>query len=158
MTMKVNEVIFYALFVAFLWGLTPVIHKHVLNTLDPRTVMVLGSIFYFACVLMFWLWNREIIKNDVKNVKLQHIYWIAITSIVTAFIANVIYLFILKKHDSYIISALIYSCPIFTLVLAYIFLKEHITFTGLIGVFLITAGVACLGFNGSSKERFGDRL
>lgn len=39
--------------ISMLWGLTPVIHKYVLSSLTPALVMVLGSVFYFAAILIF---------------------------------------------------------------------------------------------------------
>lgn len=148
-------VLVMAIIVSFLWGVTPVIHKHVLIDLDPRTVMVLTSVFYFACLMVFWWWNHRAIARDSKNIRFHHLFWIAIASIFTAFIANIIYLYVLKKKDSYVVSALVYSCPLFTLILASLFLKEHITWMGCIGVFLITLGVVCIALS-EKKDEFVD--
>jgi drug/metabolite transporter (DMT)-like permease len=61
----------------------------------------------------------------------------------------------LKKHDSYIISALIYSSPIFTLLLACLFLNEQITYYGLLGVLFIVVGV---GFISTNDYKIEDAL
>ena len=42
----------------------------------------------------------------------------------TAFLANLLYLMVLKKNQSYIVSALIYSSPVFMFLIAWLFLKE----------------------------------
>jgi uncharacterized membrane protein len=141
------RVLFVALFVAFLWGLTPVIHKHVLQTLDPRLVMVIGSGLYFMVALLYGLYYRDAIAESLPNMTPATFLWIALASLLTGFIANLIYLYVLREEQSYIISALIFASPIFTLFVAALFLKEEITVQGFIGVVLITAGIVCLALN-----------
>lgn len=145
-----------ALFVAFLWGVAPTIHKHVLRKTDPKTVMVVGSLFYIACLAVFAAYCWKDIRRDLPNLTPSNVFWIAITSIIAGFVANLIYYFILRKHDSYVISALIYCAPVFTLVLSYMFLKERATPLALLGVLLTVAGVVCLSLNETRHhtERF----
>ena len=141
-------IIFVSLFVAFLWGATPTIHKHVLNKLQPSTVMAVGGLFYFSCLVLFSFYYWKDISSDLrKNASMMSIFWIASVSIIAGFIANLIYLFVLRKNNSYVISALIYSAPIFTLILSYFLLKEKVSFLGLVGVLLIVGGIVCLAFN-----------
>lgn len=42
-----------ALSVAFMWGLQPVVHRQLLDHLDPATVLTVGGTFYFTALLMF---------------------------------------------------------------------------------------------------------
>jgi len=72
---------------------------------------------------------------------------IFITSAITGFFANLIYYYVISKHESYIVEALISCSPLFTLVLAYLFLKEEINWVGIAGVLLITLGVICVSLN-----------
>ena len=65
-------------------------------------------------------------------------------SIITVFVANLIYVYILKKHEGYVISALVYSSPAFSLLLTYLFLRQKITIYGMIGVLLVVLGVVFL--------------
>lgn len=147
-----------ALFVAFLWGLSPIIHKHILTNIDPKVIMVLSAFFYTASVALFAAYYWDFIKKETKKLNMNTIILIAFTSIITAFLANLIYFNILKEHDSYIVSALIYSSPIFTLVLAYYLLKEKIRLYGCIGVLFIVVGVALIAMNEKSHpmEEFGN--
>jgi drug/metabolite transporter (DMT)-like permease len=142
-----SEVIYIALCIAFLWGLTPVIHKHVLNTVDKKVVMVLSGMFYFTALIIYAAINWNTIKTESKKLTVPSVFWIGFVALVAGFFANLIYYYILNKHDSYVVSALIYSCPVFTLILAYLFLKEKISMYGLAGVLLIVLGVICLAMN-----------
>ncbi len=63
------------------------------------------------------------------------------------------YYYILKNHESSIISALIYSSPVFTLIIAYIFLKERLDIYGISGIFFMILGVILVSNNNKfSKE------
>jgi len=71
--------------------------------------------------------------------------------IFTVFLANVLYYNVLKNHESSIISALIYSSPVFTLIIAYLFLKERLDIYGLSGVLAIILGVILIAMNNESN-------
>jgi len=143
----------FAILVSFFWGIQPIIHKILLTKLDPRIILVIGSVFYTLCLICFTIFNWSDLKREANKLNIRTVFIIGILSVITAFVANLIYLYILKKQESYIISALIYSCPIFTLILSYIFLKEKITPIGGVGVILIILGVICIVFN-ESHEKF----
>lgn len=141
------SVVWVALFIAFLWGVAPVIHKHVLKSVDPKVVMITGSIFYTACLIVFWFYHREFLHTHMQTLTWTQVFWIASTAVICGFFTNIIYYHILQKHDSYVVSALIYSSPVFTFLLAYLFLKEKITLLGSMGVMAIVAGVVLLSLN-----------
>jgi uncharacterized membrane protein len=146
------NVIIVALFIAFLWGAAPVIHKNILKTVDRTTIIVIGSFFYTICIIGFAIYNWDIIKKDVSKIKTNEVFLIAFAAITTGFLASVLYFYILNSNDSYVVSALIHSSPIFTLILAFLYLREKITFIGGLGVLLIFIGVVCLAVN-DHKQR-----
>jgi drug/metabolite transporter (DMT)-like permease len=76
-------------------------------------------------------------------------------SVFTIFMANMIYYYILKNHDSSIISALIYSSPVFTLIIAHLFLKERLDIYGVSGIFAIIIGVILISQNKSIYMKSG---
>lgn len=137
----------FALLVALLWGIQPNIHKYVLGDLNYKTIMVLGFIFYLACMLLFIPFVWKDVVADKPKISTKSVAFIAISSIFCAFLANVLYLFALKHHKSYVVSALVYSSPIFTLFVSALILKERITISGGIGVAFITIGILCLAFD-----------
>lgn len=133
--------ILIALFVAFLWGLLPVVHKYVLQKHNIITVIVFSALIYALCTLILaWLYWPSI-KKDLRIIDKNTILLLTIVTIFAGFLANIIYMYVLEKHDSHIISALVYTSPVFTLILAILFLNEKPTMLSLIGIFLIISGI-----------------
>ena len=144
-----------SLMVSFLWGLNPVINKYMLDTLNPKLLICIEGIVFFLCLILYGYCNWVEIKKDLPKINLKYFLLISISAVVTGFLANVIYLTVLHHHESYIVSALVFSAPFFTLFLAIFFLKEKINIYGFIGVLLILLGVICLAFNEKNhKELF----
>jgi len=145
--------IFIALFISFLWGLMPVLHKHILSNLNLITIMTISAFIYTFLIIIYATSNKKIIYNDLKKITYTDAFILIFSAAIIAFGGNILYYNILKNHESSIISALIYSSPIFTLILAYFFLKERIHTMGIIGILFIIAGVICIAMNnGTSKE------
>lgn len=141
------EVLVISLIISFIWGIEPVIHKHLLESVNKKVMFVVGGFAFTACLVIFYIFNMNEVNTDFKKMTFNEIFWTSITMIFVAFVANLLYFYILKKNDSHIVSALIYSSPFFTLVFAYFFLHERITLLGLMGVVFIILGVVCIAFN-----------
>lgn len=143
----IQSYILIALFVGFLWGFSSVIHKLLLNKYSPVSLLIISSVFYFSCVIIYFCNNTELVLRDLYRISHRDMFIVAMNAIVTGFLANRLYLDVLQKQDSYIITALISTSPLFTLILAYLLLKEKIKFYGVLGVFLIVIGTVCLAYN-----------
>jgi len=113
--------------------------------------MLLSAFIYAFLIIIYAAFNKNIIYKDIYNISKKDILIILFSSGIAAFFGNVLYFNILKNHDSSIISALIYSCPMFTLIIAYLFLKERINTIGILGILFIVLGVICISMNGTSK-------
>jgi drug/metabolite transporter (DMT)-like permease len=61
-----------------------------------------------------------------------------------SFIPNIIYFFLLKQHDSSIVSALVNSAPVFTVLVSFLLLGEKIHKYELIGIFFIIIGIIAI--------------
>ena len=146
------DVIMISLFVALLWGITPIIHKHVLKNTDPKVVVITGGVIYFVCVMIFGLYFYEDIKDGISKMTWTTFAWIASASIFTAFLANILYIFTMKKYKSHVVTALTYSSPFFTLILAYFILKEKVTWKSFLGVVFIVCGVLLIAYNQNVEE------
>ena len=145
--------ILVALFIALCWGILPVAHKSILTHLSPITIMLFTAAIYTFLLIIYAAMNTKLIYKDIRNITNKDIIIIVFSAVIATFMGNVLYFTILKNHESSIISALIYSSPIFTLIIAYIFLKERINTIGVFGILFIVLGVICISMNnGTSKE------
>lgn len=135
-----------SLSIAVLWGVQPIVHKQLMckHRIDPKAVLVVGGMAYTACLLVFWMYFHRDVQSEVRRLPLSAIVIIAFLSIFTAFVANVVYLYVLRNNETYVVTALMYTSPVFTLVLAVLILREEVTLLGGLGAVLILAGVACL--------------
>lgn len=130
-----------ALFVGFLWGLSPIMHKYFLNHVSYKLILTLGSLTYFMCTILFAIYYwKDLIKESAK-LTITSTSMIVLVSVVTAFMANIIYFYVLKSTKSYIVSALVYSSPLFTLLLSYMFMNERITLLSGMGCVVVFVGV-----------------
>lgn len=136
-----------AMSVALLWGVMPIIHKYVLHHVSYMTVMFVGGCVYFTCVLLFSMYHMPIITQDLKQITTKIVALIACASLFCAFLANVMYFYVLKQNKSYWVSALTFSSPLFTLLIASLILQEKVTVYGFIGVILVTCGVVFLAID-----------
>jgi len=143
-----------SVFIAFLWGVTPVIHKYVLKTnVNPYTIMTIGSVAYLIILSIFVYVNQNVIMKDIKTMDWNVILILGAVSIFAGFFANLLYYDVLKNaKNSYIMTTVMYSSPIFTFILATLFLKESFSMYSILGVFLTFSGIALLGMH--SKEPY----
>lgn len=141
-----NWLIVGALCVAFLLGVAPVVHKHLLSRVHckPSTLICVGGLANLAIVLLYSYANKKEIRADIDKHEAKTLFLIALTAVATSFVASVIYMYVLRESPSYVVSALIYSSPAFTVLIAYMFLDERISLIGLVGVMLIVAGIMCV--------------
>jgi drug/metabolite transporter (DMT)-like permease len=145
--LNIPRYIYVALFVAFLWGIHPILNKILLGKFNVPTVLVLSNFVYFLAVLVFIYLNYSEITKDVKKINNQDILIIFTVSLVAGFLANLLYYYVLKSHESSLVSALVFSSPIFTLIVAHFFMKEDLNGFGILGIILIVLGVICIAFN-----------
>lgn len=75
-----------AILIAALWGVAPIIHKHVIKKIDPRAVMVVGSFFYTTCLLMYWVYHRDIIHHNMKRLTTSDVLLIGCTAVFAGFL------------------------------------------------------------------------
>ena len=137
-----------ALLIAVLWAIGPFAYKIVLNNgIHPLVVMFIASAFLAVCTAILGICQWDLIKVNMKKISKKSLMIICVTALFTAFLANIAYYYVLQNNSSYVVSALIYSAPLFSLVLSYLFLREGISLLGVVGVILMTLGVTCIAFN-----------
>jgi drug/metabolite transporter (DMT)-like permease len=135
-----------SLFISFLWGASPVIQRFLMTTepLSPDTLMVFGSAIYFLCTTVYFLLNRSKITAEIASTTWRTLSIMIISGIFVGFVANYLYYQVIRNNTSYVIAALVFSAPFFTVILSYIFLKEQLNFLSGLGVLFIVVGIILL--------------
>ena len=139
--------ILLALISALMWGIAPVIHKVLLVKYQPITIMLMNSFTYSICMMLIVFFNYKMFMKDMNKMKYDDAIVIMLSSIGILIVGNLIYYYVLREHNSSLVSALIYSSPVFTLILAYIFLKERLSMYGYLGIFSILLGIIFIAQN-----------
>lgn len=138
-----------ALGISVMWGLQPVVHKYVLSVkkIDPKAILFVGGVGYTTALALFSTYYFEDVRHEVTRMDWTTIVIIAALSVITAFVANLLYLNVLKDHATFVVTALMYSAPVFTLILAVLLLREKVTPLSGLGGVLMLLGVGCFAMN-----------
>jgi drug/metabolite transporter (DMT)-like permease len=130
--------------VSLFWGISPILYKMMMSKVDTKLTFIINNIFFTLGVIGYTIYYWDQIKTDVQKVSLQDTLSIGAIALILSFIPNIIYYNLINDHDSYIVSALVNSAPIFTVGISYFFLRENISKYGILGVIMIIGGVMCL--------------
>lgn len=149
------EVVITSLTVAFLFGIAPITHKFLFgrHPIAKETMIISGAFFYFLCASIYFCVNRKVVIKDIKSLPSSTIAIMALSAIFSGFLANYLYFKAIQHNSSYIVSALIFSSPMFTFILAYFLLKEDINFKSGLGVVCIILGVILLASSKTIKNK-----
>jgi drug/metabolite transporter (DMT)-like permease len=139
-----NYYILLPFLIAFIWGLSPIVFKYIITKDKTPTYLILfiqAVVYLFACLIYIIFWKQETIHEDIS----RHLKWIpliSLTSLMSIFIANLLFLYTLEKglHVNIvnIISALY---PVVTVIFAYLILNETLTYKQIIGFIMTMVGI-----------------
>lgn len=153
-----NYYLFISLLLAFLWGVSPIIHKRLLKKYDSMSMLFFSATIYFLCLLCVIPFHYKTLKGDIEKITNMEVVEIFLAAALTGFSANYLYYYALKSNSSSIVAALGSTSPLFTLLLAFLFLREKLSLISIVGVIFIVIGVACISVNDSSlNEYFANR-
>jgi drug/metabolite transporter (DMT)-like permease len=138
-----NYFVAVAVIIAFLYGIIPGLIKYILKDVNIITLLLFEAIGVLTFTAIGSLFHIENISKDLQNITWRTSYSIILLCLVV-FIANILLYLVLFRYDSYIVSAVISSSPIFSLLASFLFIKESVTFIHLLGVGLIVGGVWCI--------------
>lgn len=131
-----------AFIAAMLWGIAPVVYRKLVHQVSYGFILIVSSIVYMLCVTVYvFLFNRHEVMNDFANHP-DKIPVLACTAFFALFIANMFYIYSIRKtHNINIVTIISALYPIVTLILASILLKENLSIVGLFGFGLIVLGM-----------------
>ena len=146
------EHLFIVLFLILMWGVAPLIYKKFLGDLDFKTIMVMVCLVGFLCGLALFAMNSDIVMKDIAKLDYGKLVLLCLLIVVTFFIGNLLYMYVLRDNRSYVITAMAAAIPIVTLLISASFMSEPIGWPGILGVVLTSAGVATIALNGTSPK------
>jgi uncharacterized membrane protein len=138
------NLIFYSLLIALFWGISPIAHKKLLNNMDTKFVLIASGLFYSLFLILYSIYYWSYFKQEYKQVEYKYLLYLAGIAFMLSFIPNIIYFFLLKEHDTSVVSALINSAPVFTVLVSFLLLGDKIHKHELIGIFFIIIGVIAI--------------
>jgi len=136
--------ILVAFLIAIIWGLSPIMYKHLLDKYNPTSVLVFASLAYFICIIVTGCCNYQSILDDYNKIDFNDVCWVILVSVSGLFIGNILQVTVLKDNDPSIVSPIIYSCPLITLLAVYLLFNTTLNIECLFGSFLIVSGVLCI--------------
>ena len=136
-----------SLLVAFFWACITIIDKYVLHILQTHTIVFIGTLATFVFAGLYCLYHKNSIIDDFENVNYTLIFWISVTTFLSVVTANVLYLELLKNHNTAIVSAITYSSPVLVLLMSMILFKEKLNLYSGIGILLVITGTIFVGIS-----------
>ncbi len=123
-------------------GLAPIFGKFGLKEVDPAVALSIRSFFISAIMLGWLILNKDI--SPVTNISISGWVFIAFEGICAALLGQLFYYYALKSGDASMVVPLIASFPLFTFIIASIFLGDKVTLTKIAGLAMIILGVVVI--------------
>ena len=95
-------------------------------------------------ILILIYYKDHVYVNLINLTKIELLILTALGLI--SVLANFIYFYVIKHDNSYIVSAITYCSPLFTIFIAFLILNENFTFNSVIGITLIIVGASILSY------------
>lgn len=155
--MKKNSVcskslgLFFAVITILVWGITFVSTKYLLGSFSPLEILFVRFLLAYLGLLLFRPVSLEL-QNKKDNI------WFLLAGlsgiIIYQFTENAALSFTTASNVSIIVSI----CPMFTAIIARIFLKEkHITVFFVVGFIIAISGIVLVSLNGAAGLHFNPK-
>jgi bacterial/archaeal transporter family protein len=129
----------FAILTAFFFGLAPIFGKLGLEGVNPALALCIRS-FIISGIMLGWLiLNKDV--SPIMDVSLSGWVFIALEGIFAALFGQLFYYYALKSGDVSLVVPIIATFPLFTFVMATIFLGDKVSFTKIGGIVSIVFGV-----------------
>lgn len=143
--------------IAVLWSLAPILHKMIYSAshISPKTMMIVSGMFYMVALAVYGCIHYRTTLQDLPKLSMTTTLLIAVAVLLTAFLSNLLYYHAIKVYPAFLVTGISYSAPLFTVLFAFLILKEQKSLSALtlLGASLVVAGVLCLALSDSSGSR-----
>lgn len=135
------------LIVAMIFGLTPIISKYVLQSIEVETLMIFSGLFFGLFAILYATFiHRDKLADDILSLsKVPHkVGLMAINSFLILIVADFLYLRVIRDNKTYLATAITASHPLFTVLAGFLLFNEAISVAHFIGVLLVIGGIYTL--------------
>jgi len=138
--------IFDCLTISCIYGVSPLIDKHLSQIISIESIIIIFGFCYFIfSVGLGYLYRKELMHDISVINKTPHLYvFILISSFLVFIVANYLFLGVIKTNKTYLGVGITSIYPIITLLAGYIFLNETFSYTHLSGLFVLVLGIILL--------------
>jgi len=133
-----------ALLVASIWGISPIFEKLSLIKASPLTVITIRFIFTTICLVIVSLVTGK--YKDFANVDGKTFLWIILAGFLGGIVGLFLFFVALKQDFTSRIVPIVATFPLFTVLYAYIFLREEISINRLAGAIFIVFGLVLINW------------
>ena len=124
-----------------LWGIYPILYTFAIQELNYINVFIIGYIFNFMIIIIYYIINRKNIKL-IKLKKKKAYFILFLGALLLTIAAYYFYKSIEVCKKSYKVVAITYSLPIILSTLGFmLFLKEKISLKNMFGIALALLGI-----------------
>lgn len=135
------------------FGILPIIYKGLLmKGINKITILIITKILiaFMGIILLLLGSNSDIVTKDIKKVIKDGSYIIVITltflAAIVYFTGQYNYIESIDNYQANISTVIISSYPVVTLILAYLYFNETITYLQFIGILLILTGLILISY------------
>lgn len=134
---------------SFFWGLACILESLSLKNFPASMTFIVSAFVYVFAAIIVLFFKRNSLYEYFDVVKYRDSWMYTILAAICIFvIGNFIYLHALKESKTpYLVVALSYTAPIFTLIISILILKHDYSLCSLLGVTLVILGVFIISFH-----------
>jgi transporter family protein len=132
----------FALLAAFFFGLAPIFGKLGLEGVSPALALCIRSFIISGIMLVWLLFTKDV--SPLTDVPVSGWIFIVLEGICAALIGQLLYYYALKSGDASVVVPLIASFPLFTFIIATLFLGDKISTTKVFGILFTVFGIILL--------------
>lgn len=139
--------LFNCFIIALIFGVTPIFEKHILSFIRTDSYIILNGFLVFLLSIFYYLflYNHNILDEIIILNKNREVVALMILTVCLVYLlGNYLFFHTISLHKTHVVTALVATYPIITLLIAYLFLNEDITFYHSLGVFFIVGGVVLI--------------
>ena len=143
----INTHIFGAIYIAAAWGAYTVFYNKYMHNVDSKTLIFLSMVFYTLFTFIYILYHNNVVRNDLRKISANQIMLLAGAAFVLTFLPNIVFYHLVNKCNSIVLSGIIYSAPVFTVLLSMLLLRSEVTMPLISGVMLVVFGLIIIVMN-----------